>query len=266
MSNEMISVPRNKLETLIAQCLDGAMGNPDLILNELRALLAKPAARPEPSCIQDLERFESDGEDYVKVADVLDMLGNLKAAEHQGEPMDWIIVSPEGMEPVKGLAYTKEHADKYAVAGWSVTPVYARPAAPTVPTVPTVPDGYCIMPKKLTAENGAKALLLGEFTLQSTHECPECRELEEPSEGCEICDGEGEYGQQHTIPWDQIKFIYAKAVGGLTMRPDTCSTTSDKYKAELYDEVWQLARDMGFGNVTDALMKLQSQLQGKKFR
>lgn len=35
------------------------------------------------------------------------------------------------------------------------------------------------------------------------------------------------------------------------------STTSDKYKAELYDEVWQLARGMGYGNVTDALMKLQ---------
>ena len=39
-------------------------------------------------------------------------------------------------------------------------------------------------------------------------------------------------------------------------QPDT-GTSSDKYKAELYDEVWQLARDMGFGNVTDALMKLR---------
>lgn len=86
--------------------------------------------------------------------------------------------------------------------------------------VPTVPDGYCIMPKRLTAENGAKALLLGEFTLQSTHECPECRELEEPSEGCEICDGEGEYGQKHTIPWDQIKFIYSKAVEGLAVKAE----------------------------------------------
>lgn len=37
------------------------------------------------------------------------------------------------------------------------------------------------------------------------------------------------------------------------------SSTSDKYKAELYDEVWQLASDMGFGNVTDALMKLKKQ-------
>lgn len=49
-------------------------------------------------------------------------------------------------------------------------------------------------------------------------------------------------------------------------QPEPISSTSDKYKAELYDEVWQLARDMGFGNVTDALMKLQSQLQGKKPR
>ncbi|ULT72982.1 hypothetical protein [Pseudomonas sp. BC42] len=40
-------------------------------------------------------------------------------------------------------------------------------------------------------------------------------------------------------------------------QPEPVSSTSDKYKAELYDEVWQLARGMGYGNVTDALMKLQ---------
>ena len=77
------------------------------------------------------------------------------------------------------------------------------------------PEGYCIMPRRLTAENGAKALLIGEFTLEVTMDCPECSEMEEPSEGCEICDGEGEYGQKHTISWDQIKFIYSKAVEGL---------------------------------------------------
>ncbi|MFJ3153562.1 hypothetical protein ACIPIX_05395 [Pseudomonas protegens] len=90
----------------------------------------------------------------------------------------------------------------------------------TAQRVPTVPNGYCIMPRRLTAENGAKALLLGEFKLQSTHECPECRELEEPSEGCEICDGEGEHGQSHFIPWDLIKFIYSKAVEGLAVKGD----------------------------------------------
>ncbi|SER56061.1 hypothetical protein SAMN05216409_1512 [Pseudomonas lutea] len=34
-------------------------------------------------------------------------------------------------------------------------------------------------------------------------------------------------------------------------------TTSDKYRAELYDEVWHKARDMGYGNVTDALVALE---------
>lgn len=29
-----------------------------------------------------------------------------------------------------------------------------------------------------------------------------------------------------------------------------------KYKAELYDEVWALAKRLGYGNVTDALMAL----------
>lgn len=81
--------------------------------------------------------------------------------------------------------------------------------------VAEVPEGYCIMPRRLTAENGAKALLLGEFKLRVTKECPECCELEEPTEGCSMCDGEGEYEQRHTIPWDQIKFIYSQAVAGL---------------------------------------------------
>ena len=82
----------------------------------------------------------------------------------------------------------------------------------------TIPDGYCIMPARLTAENGAKGLLLGEFKLSVTQDCPECADMEEPSELCSICDGEGEFGQRHTIPWDQIKFIYSKAVSGLAVQ------------------------------------------------
>ncbi|MBX8557055.1 hypothetical protein K5D56_21560 [Pseudomonas cichorii] len=89
------------------------------------------------------------------------------------------------------------------------------PAAP----VALLPEGYCIMPKMLTAENGAKALLLGEFKVQVTQECPECAELEEPNEYCKICDGEGEHAIHHTISWDQIKFIYSKAVAGLCVNP-----------------------------------------------
>ena len=83
--------------------------------------------------------------------------------------------------------------------------------------VAVAPEGYCIMPRRLTAENGAKALLLGEFTLRVTMECPECVDMAEPFEGCAICNGEGEYDQKHMIPWDKIKLIYSKAVEGLAI-------------------------------------------------
>lgn len=103
---------------------------------------------------------------------------------------------------------------------FSPNPMSAEQPAPLA----VVPDGYCIMPRQLTAENGAKALLLGEFKLLVTKECPECCELEEPTEGCSICDGEGEYGQKHTIPWDQIKYIYSKAVSGLVVKTESAKS------------------------------------------
>lgn len=96
---------------------------------------------------------------------------------------------------------------------WEWVPVYR--AAPV--RAVRMPEGYCIMPRRLNAENGAKALLLGEFKLHVTMECPECRELDDPAEGCEICGGEGEYGQSHMISWNQIKHIYSVAVKGLAM-------------------------------------------------
>lgn len=104
------------------------------------------------------------------------------------------------------------------MCGASLWTIWQARAALERKTSPHIPEGYCIMPRKLTAENGAKALLLGEFKLEVTRECPECAELEEPAEGCEICDGEGEYGQRHVIPWDKIKFIYSEAVKGLAIK------------------------------------------------
>lgn len=127
------------------------------------------------------------------------------APQPHPEPIAWMV----------GTAFwwTKEEAERDAAAT-------GLPIVPIGPLV-SIPDEYCLMPKRLTAENGAKALLLGEFKLEVTQECPECRELDEPVEGCEICDGEGEYAQRHTIPWDQIKFIYSEAVKGLALQPNT---------------------------------------------
>lgn len=277
---------------------------------ELRALLDDPA-KPAPECVGDLERFEADDGVFVRLGDVIDMLGNEKAAQHQGEPFTYsskqatscagcgirkhtplrvdemggyvrltcidnrlgelleaerhygepvarieigadrnaamtitdnkwlrslkdrgahhivsLYAAPvasakaeavrwERMSKMDGGTWwpcaNKAEADDAVKCGWAVRPLFAEQPAP----VAEVPEGYCIMPRRLTAENGAKALLLGEFKLRVTKECPECCELEEPTEGCSMCDGEGEYEQRHTISWDQIKFIYSQAVAGL---------------------------------------------------
>lgn len=111
----------------------------------------------------------------------------------------------------------EDEAKDWVEFGRRVTAALSASADPSAPIV-SIPDEYCLMPRSLTAENGAKALLLGEFKLEVTQECPECRELDEPAEGCEICDGEGEYGQRHVIPWDKLKFIYSVAVKGLALK------------------------------------------------
>ncbi|SMC70143.1 hypothetical protein [Pseudomonas sp. URIL14HWK12:I5] len=136
---------------------------------------------------------------------VAQIAGQAQAPQPHPEPLAWMVGT--------AIWWTKEEAERDA----------AETGLPIVPVGPlvSIPDGYCLMPKRLTAENGAKALLRGEFKLEVTQECPECRELDEPVEGCEICDGEGEYGQRHIIPWDKIKYIYSEAVRGLAIQPNT---------------------------------------------
>ncbi|MFH0952359.1 MAG: hypothetical protein V1838_04190 [Patescibacteria group bacterium] len=71
-----------------------------------------------------------------------------------------------------------------------------------------------VMPRCLTAENGAKALLIGEFFEEIEVICPECFSDEAilPDEECEVCQGEGKINQKVPVSWTTIKEIYKKAV------------------------------------------------------
>ncbi|MET3815389.1 ead/Ea22-like family protein [Pantoea sp. UYEF8] len=64
------------------------------------------------------------------------------------------------------------------------------------------------MPLRLTAENGAKAALMGEFTEETSIPCTECFGDDE----CENCDGSGRILVEVPVSWTTIKSIYAKAV------------------------------------------------------
>lgn len=68
-----------------------------------------------------------------------------------------------------------------------------------------------IMPKELTAENGAKSLLSGEFFVDVEDQCLEygdiCHDV-----NCEDCQGTGVIHSKIPINWTTIKEIYAMAV------------------------------------------------------
>ncbi|EBZ0941210.1 hypothetical protein D7O10_10280 [Salmonella enterica subsp. enterica serovar Braenderup] len=77
-----------------------------------------------------------------------------------------------------------------------------------------IPDGYVLVPKRLTAENGAKAALLGEFNLECTITCHECF-----GEGGDDCSGEGTWINSIPVDWTTIKDIWAKAIDHFAAAP-----------------------------------------------
>ena len=177
----------------------------------------KAVFQPTVVMAEDFDRVTAERDSLQQQLNQRDEQVETLKLQHQGEAVAWRYRESES---------TQWRLTEMSPSTWYFDPrqyearnLYERPAPQAV-----VPDGYCIMPRQLTAENGAKALLLGEFKLLATMECPECCELDEPTEGCSICDGEGEYGQKHTIPWDQIKFIYSKAVSGLAVKAESAKS------------------------------------------
>ena len=80
---------------------------------------------------------------------------------------------------------------------------------------PVIPDGWVMVPVALTAENGAKACLLGEFSESTNISCPECFGDEE----CETCDGSGTIKIKLPVSWTTVKAIWARGVEHFAAAP-----------------------------------------------
>ena len=80
---------------------------------------------------------------------------------------------------------------------------------------PVIPDGYVMVPMRLTAENGAKGALSGEFSETKFVNCPECFGDVE----CETCDGSGRIEITVPVTWTTIKEIWAKGVKHFAAAP-----------------------------------------------
>ncbi|MEG8135577.1 hypothetical protein [Escherichia marmotae] len=77
------------------------------------------------------------------------------------------------------------------------------------------PPCYVMVPKCLTAENGAKSVMIGEFSETKFINCPECFGDDE----CETCDGSGRIEISVPVSWTNIKAIWAKGVEHFAAAP-----------------------------------------------
>ena len=83
------------------------------------------------------------------------------------------------------------------------------------PQPATIPEGYAILPMELTAENGARALMMGEFSESVEVDCCECF-----GDGCDECEGRGSSIIEVTVGWDTIKHIWRKAANHFAAAPE----------------------------------------------
>lgn len=80
---------------------------------------------------------------------------------------------------------------------------------------PVTPDGWVMVPKKLTAENGAKGVLSGEFSETTFISCPECF----GDDDCDTCDGSGRIEIKVPVTWATIKSIWDKSIEYFAAKP-----------------------------------------------
>ena len=88
------------------------------------------------------------------IAQQAQRIADLEAGKGRGEPVAWLVESPSDLEPINGVAYTKEHADMYRAGRWTVRPVYAEQPAP----VTVVPFKVISLPPSLTGHHAFDVL------------------------------------------------------------------------------------------------------------
>ncbi|EEZ4734509.1 molecular chaperone DnaJ [Escherichia coli] len=183
-------------------------------------------ARESVSYLEDLKlRASKEGEDCKVVLEMVEReleLVRIALASMEAEPVSQTYNLPElieGMEvSIDVSTCDADLGNRYfgtvtealeldtAKNGYILLVQDAEPNFDVNGNSPVTPDGWVIVPKKLTAENGAKGVLSGEFSETTFISCPECF----GDDDCETCDGSGRIEIKVPVSWTTIKTIWAK--------------------------------------------------------
>ena len=149
------------------------------------------------------------GSNVMLPAEEAEELACLALAAMDSEPVAWTDEEELRDVNVAGIGYLfgiDREANKFADPRRQI--MLYRHAQPA-------PDGYVMVPMRLTAENGAKGALSGEFSETKFVNCPECFGADE----CETCDGSGRIEITVPVTWTTIKEIWAKGVEHFSATP-----------------------------------------------
>ncbi|WP_234006322.1 DUF551 domain-containing protein [Cronobacter sakazakii] len=199
------------------------------------------------------DKMINQGSEFAKMA--TELLA-LRKERERAEPVAWLVCGSKTFKDrTASTREVAEQAVKDRNDGSCIKPLYTAPPAPTDKTKSemsqqaeqllrdttapaatlsaendtaaqqfeslagkaVVPEGWKLVPMRLTAENGAKGALSGEFSETEFVNCPECFGDDE----CETCDGSGRIEITVPVTWTTIKDIWAKGVEHFATSPQS---------------------------------------------
>lgn len=167
--------------------------------------------------------FKGNAGNYVDLANFCMMLHLREAnprAIHTYAMNSWkAMLERQGVEPCHLLQTIKDlvACDAYAIAFQTMAQyrtALMKEIEKALADNTHIDHDIALMPRSLTAENGAKAALIGEFFVPVQVACNQCDNEGILSDGteCADCEGTGTVIDHEIIDWTTIKAIYKKAV------------------------------------------------------
>lgn len=250
-------VPVEPTPEMVSAAEEAHMPFGDMDIALRMAILSAPAAQPaavtpEFVWLRLLEAmscdngcaFTSSTDDYreAKPAIIALIAAGFFASNYDDLDGDiWMVAAGEQGE---ASARFEGHASAYVMLSNVLNRVFEQPAAPDDD------QDYERNAERLTAE----AMGTGSGINMSATSVDELFDEPAAERKCITCQDSGIVGHSDICP--QCETTWQPAAEQSAPGEVEYSTTSDQYRAELYDEVWQRARDMGYCNVTDALAAL----------
>ncbi|EFM2098885.1 ead/Ea22-like family protein [Escherichia coli] len=173
-------------------------------------------AHPESGFDEDFQMEQQANAEFIAAANPATVLALLDERERNQQYIKHRDQENENIALTVGRLRVELEAAKKRIAELEAEPVSQTYKLNELSgNSPVTPDGWVMVPKRLTAENGAKGALSGEFSETTFISCPECF----GDDDCDTCDGSGRIEIKVPVTWTTIKSIWDKGIAYFAAEP-----------------------------------------------